>query len=124
MSQQILSVLEADACCSQPSAERMFEVMHAKRRQAGAFSRTLPSRSQHSVDRLAAEAKHVGCMNTPSVVNDLSGYSIEQDQPFIAILDLRSRDDEDRFAQLRHIDFPLPAQSADLAITAPAVHGK
>ena len=52
----------------------------------------------------------VACSTAPAV-DDGRGNPIENDQPFVAVLHLRARDDEDRRAKFRHVHFPFPPQA-------------
>ena len=51
------------------------------------------------------------------------GDSVEDNNPALAILHPPTRHDEDRRAQLRDNNLPVPLQVADLGIPATRVHG-
>jgi hypothetical protein len=64
MSEQILSILEADTGCPQSPTERVLEVMHPHVGEISAIASADPRGSEHAPDRTAVVGEHERWINT------------------------------------------------------------
>ena len=110
MPEQILAILKAHAGRPQPAAERVLQVVNADMRQDQPVSApaSKPSVSMRSIGP-ALVGEHVRWMMPAPRLDDRSRDAVENDQPLLAVLHARARNDEDRTFQVRARRPPNPS---------------
>jgi hypothetical protein len=96
VTQEVLTVLEADTGGPQATTEGVLEIVDPNVRQPSSRARSFPPRVQHALHGLPFVDEHVRCMLAVSAVDDRVRNPIEDHEPFVAVLYPRSRNYEDR----------------------------
>ena len=122
MAQQVLSVLEADTSCAEASVKPMLQVVDTNLGEPGLIVGADPGPVEHTREPPALLREDASGMVSTLPAHHRQSYAVEDNHSLITILHRLRRNDGNSRAQFWHINFPLPAQVADLTISAAGVH--